>query len=72
MSFDQIFDLTAGVYFRILCDLNLLKKIPPSPPPLPPLIVSPALSCSNAPLNIEIRQSNKMTIIVLVEISIPN
>ena len=35
MSFDQIFDLTAGVYFNIICDLNLFKTLPPARPPPP-------------------------------------
>ena len=33
MSFDQIFDLTAVVYFNITCYLNLLKTLRPLPPP---------------------------------------
>ena len=28
VSFDQFFDLTAGVYFYIIWDLNLLKATP--------------------------------------------
>ena len=33
MSFDQIFDLTTGVYFCIICELNLLNlPLPLSPP----------------------------------------
>ena len=56
MSFDQIFNLTAGVYSNIICDLNLLKTL--SLPP-PPFFLFPALSCLNAPPNIEIRQGNK-------------
>ena len=52
MSFDQILDLTAGVYFNIICDLNLLN-------PPPPLFSFLTLSCSNASPNIEIRQSIK-------------
>ena len=63
MSFDQIFDLEAGAYFYIKCDLNLLKTLPrPEPPDRPrptPLFFFPAPSCSNAPPNIEICQSNK-------------
>ena len=52
ISVDQIPDvIVAGVYFNIICELNLLK------PPPPFLIL--ALFCSNAPPNIEIRQSNK-------------
>ena len=47
----HIFDLTAEVYLNIICDLNLLKNLPP----LPPL----ALPYSNAPPNIEIRHINK-------------
>ena len=35
MRFDEIFDFTAGVYFYIICDLNLLKTLPPSPPRTP-------------------------------------
>ena len=27
MSFDQVFKPTAGVYFNIICDLNVLKTI---------------------------------------------
>ena len=47
MRFDQNLDLTAGEYCNI-CDLNPLNIFPP------PLFL--ALSCSNAPPNIEIRQ----------------
>ena len=55
ISVDQILDLIAGVYFNIACDLvNLLKTLP-APPPFFFL----ALSCLNAPPNIEIRESNK-------------
>ena len=43
MSFDQIFDLTAGVDFNIICDLNLLKTISPLPPPPPLLCTFPPL-----------------------------
>ena len=32
MGFDQILDLIAGVYFNIICDLNLLKTSPTPPP----------------------------------------
>ena len=27
--FDQIFDLTDGVYFYVICDLNLFETLPP-------------------------------------------
>ena len=37
ISFDQIFDLIAGVYFYIIIrDLNLKKTLPPPPAPEPP------------------------------------
>ena len=32
ISVDQILDLIAGEYFNILCDLNLLKTLPPPRP----------------------------------------
>ena len=32
ISVDQILDLTDGVHFSIICDLNLLKTLPPQPP----------------------------------------
>ena len=49
--FDQIFDLTDGVYFYVLCDLNLFETLPH--------LFFPAPSCSNALNNIESCQSNK-------------
>ena len=58
MSFDEIFDLTAGVYFNIICDLNLSKTLPP-PLQSPRLFFLPAPSCSNALPDIETCQSNK-------------
>ena len=58
ISVDQILDLIAGVYFNILCDLNLLKTLP-SPPFFVSFVFFLALSCSNAPPNIEIRQSDE-------------
>ena len=59
MNFDQIFDFTAGVYFNVVCDLNLLNTFPPPPPFIFIFVFSPALSCSNTPPNIEIRLGNK-------------
>ena len=31
ISVDDMLDLIAGVYFNIICDLNLLKTLPPPP-----------------------------------------
>ena len=57
MSFDQIFDLTAGVYFHIICDLNLLKTLPPPPPPS--LFFARSLLLKRPTPSIEICQSNE-------------
>ena len=58
MSFDQVFDLTAGVDFNIICDLNLLKE--PSTLPTPTPVVPPrSLLLKRLTYTIEIRQSNK-------------
>ena len=43
ISVDQVLDLIAGVYFNIICDLNLLKTLPP-----PPLFFS-SLSLAQTP-----------------------
>ena len=59
ISVDQILDLITGVYFDIICDLNLLKTLSPPPPYFIILFYFLALSCLNAPPNIEIRQNNK-------------
>ena len=53
---DQILNLISGVYSNITCGLNLLK----TPPTFFIFIfIFFASSCSNAPPNIEIPQSNK-------------
>ena len=46
MSFDQILDLVAGVYFNITCDLKLLKTLPP---PTPPFFFFSLLSLAQTP-----------------------
>ena len=60
-TLDQIVDLIYGVYFKNICDLNLLKTLPLPPPPHLSFLFFflLAFSCLNAPLNTEIRHSNK-------------